>query len=340
MDQIIECVPNVSEGRNLSVIEQLAASIENTSGVKLLHTDVGETANRTVFTFAGEPKNVTDAAFNLIRSAKDLIDMSKHTGTHPRIGAVDVCPLIPVMGISMEETKKYAEDLAARTGLLLNLSVYLYENSSHFAERKKLENIRRGEYEGLSDKIKQPEWKPDYGPVDFNPQFGAIIIGARNFLIAYNVNLSTDKVEIAKLIAGEVRESGYIRATINDGNETKERMPGLLKAVKAIGWYDERYHCAQVSTNITDYRISSIETVFKIIGHVAKKYNIETIGSEIIGMVPLNSIIIDENSKKIGDVDKKIKNKLKKFEKSIKLKFWNENNLIDKVIEFQLLKNT
>jgi glutamate formiminotransferase / formiminotetrahydrofolate cyclodeaminase len=333
MKKILECVPNVSEGRNHSVIDQLKYSIESTTGVNLLHIDIGESANRTVFTFAGEPESIVEAAYHLIQASYEKIDMSKHSGTHPRIGAVDVCPLVPVSGITMDEVISYSERLASRVGNELGLPVYLYEYSSQKDYRRKLEDIRKGEYEGLKKKLQLPEWQPDYGPSVFNPKFGATVIGARKYLIAYNVNLSTSDVTIARRIAGEIRESGTVKTVNESGIIKRIHNPGILKAVKAIGWYDTRYQCAQVSTNIIDYQISPIELVFNTISEISKKYGIYVTGSEIIGMIPINSIFSDESIKKNGGVNKKM---IKNIEKHLNLHFWHEKDLTDKIIELKL----
>jgi glutamate formiminotransferase/formiminotetrahydrofolate cyclodeaminase len=321
MDQIIECVPNVSEGRDKTIITKLASSIESVEGVRLLHIDIGESANRTVFTFAGSPVLVVEAAFNLIKASSVLIDMGKHTGTHPRIGAVDVCPLIPVSGISMEETMGYADSLARRVGNDLNLPVYLYAKSALKDNRAHLENIRHGEYESLPEKLKMLEWLPDYGPAEFIPHFGAIVIGARDYLIAFNVNLDTENVGVAKIIAGEIRESGRKIRGNGNGQNLDERIPGLLKDVKAIGWYEERYNCAQVSVNILNYNSSPIEKVFNTISNQAKNHNCKVTGSEIIGLVPLSSVVKELSLKKYRLMDENIEKEIKIFEKKTKIVF-------------------
>jgi len=336
MQQIIECIPNVSEGLDFSIINKLSLSIEKVKGVKLLHTDIGESANRTVFTFAGTPDCVCGAAYNLINEAKSLIDMTNHHGNHPRIGAVDVCPLVPIQGITIEETIRYADDLASKVGSVLNIPVYLYEKSAQHSERIKLEDIRKGGYEGLAEKMKLREWKPDFGPANFDPHFGAIIIGARNFLIAYNINLATSDISIAKYIAAEIRESGITKNVIEKGINRKIRVPGILKAVKAIGWYDERNHCAQVSTNIVDYKVSSIIKVHETIISVAQKFGVNVTGSEIVGLVPLDSII-DENQILLNNNDPEgVEKKLITFSEKIQLNLWTENSLNDKILDFKL----
>ncbi len=316
MKPILECVPNVSEGRNLSVIEELKQAISGVWGVKLLHTDIGYSANRTVFTFAGAVLPVMEAAFQLIKKAYQVIDMSNQKGTHPRIGAVDVCPFIPITGITMKETIEIADTLAQKVGEELQLPVYLYGYAAKNKLRFQLENIRKGEYENLSTKISDPLWQPDYGPVGFNKRFGATAIGARNFLIAYNVNLDTKDVKVAKEIAAEIRESGRTVIKQNNSEDKKEKIPGKLKAVKAISWYSDEYECSQVSTNIIDYHSSSIFEVFKTIVANAKDRKVEVTGSEIIGLIPLESIFPEMNS----------------FEKAITfLKDYNTNGYFDEV---------
>jgi glutamate formiminotransferase len=274
---IIECVPNFSEGRDLSKIDQIADAIKKVAGVKLLHIDVGYDANRTVMTFAGSPENVVIAAFDAIKMASQLINMETQSGAHPRLGATDVCPLIPIQGISIEEVVNLSHDLAHKVGNSLNIPVYLYEASSKQDYRKNLEDVRRGEYEGLAQKIIQAEWLPDYGPKVFNPKSGATIIGARNFLIAYNINLSTKDVSVAKKIAKLIR--------------TKSNSRMSLPALKAIGWYMEEFGCCQVSTNLTNYNLTNLHDVFERCKLIANENNVEVIGSELIGLVPLDAIV-------------------------------------------------
>jgi len=286
MKPIIECVPNFSEGVNADIIAQIAAEVNQTKGVKLLNVDDGRDANRTVITFAGEPDAVIEAAFNCIKKAAQLIDMQTQKGEHPRMGATDVCPLIPVSGITLAEVDVYARQLADRVGEELGIPVYLYEYSQPDKRRSNLSIIRLGEYEGFFEKIKQADWQPDFGPEEMNAKAGATVIGARNFLIAYNVNLNTTSVDLAAEIAGDVRESGRVKV-FGDG---KRRVPGLLKGVKAIGWYMDEFKCAQVSTNITDIAISPIHQVFETISGRAKIYGAEVTGSELIGLIPLSAI--------------------------------------------------
>ncbi|PJJ83999.1 glutamate formimidoyltransferase [Mucilaginibacter auburnensis] len=288
MKQIIECVPNFSEGIDQDKIDRIAAGITEVFGVKLLNIDPGHDANRTVITFAGEPHAVVEAAFNAIKIAGEVIDMRSQKGEHPRMGATDVCPLIPVSNITLTEVDAYAKQLAARVGQELGIPVYLYEHSQADKKRSNLSIIRSGEYEGFFEKIKQAGWQPDYGPLQMDAKRGATVIGARNFLIAYNVNLSTVSVDVAAEIAADVRESGRL---VLDGNGAKQRVPGLLKGVKAIGWYMKEYSCAQVSTNITDMELAPIHKVFETVVKCAEAHGIKVTGSELIGLIPLSAVL-------------------------------------------------
>ena len=256
--QLIECVPNFSEGNDLNIIKQITNEIETVEGVKLLNVDPGKATNRTVVTFVGSPKTVVEAAFRAIKKAGELIDMSKHKGEHPRMGATDVCPLIPIANISMEETAKYAQQLAKKVGDELQIPVYLYEAAQPKKERNNLSVIRAGEYEGFFKKIKQPEWKPDFGPAEFDAKRGGTVIGARDFLVAYNVNLNTTSVRRANAIAFDVREAG--RTKIENGKTIS--VPGTLKSVKAIGWYIEEYGIAQISMNLTNINVTPVHIAF------------------------------------------------------------------------------
>lgn len=282
---LLECVPNFSEGRDPIIIQHITDAIKSVEGVNLLDIDPGKATNRTVVTFIGAPEAVVEAAFRGIQKAAELIDMSLHEGEHPRMGATDVCPLIPIAGISMEETIPLAHQLAERVGRELNIPVYLYEAAATKPERKNLAFLRAGEYESLPEKLRNPTWKPDYGPTEFNAKTGATVIGARDFLIAYNVNLSTTSVQIANEIAFDMREKGRPR----EGE--KERIPGALKYVKAIGWYIEEYGCAQVSMNLTNIWETPIHVAFETCVMMAKKYNVQVTGSELIGMIPLQAML-------------------------------------------------
>ncbi len=295
--QLIECVPNFSEGQDMTIIRQITDAIESVDGVHLLDVDPGKATNRTVVTFVGEPAAVVEAAFLAIKKACDLIDMRQHKGEHPRMGATDVCPLVPVSGITMEETADWAIKLAKRVGEELNLPTYLYEAAASTPERKNLATIRAGEYEGLPEKIIQPIWKPDFGPATFNAKSGATVIGARDFLIAYNVNLNTTSVRRANSVAFDIREKGRV---VNDPltgkpmkDETGEpiRQAGWLKGVKGIGWFIEEYGIAQVSMNITDTSQTSLQEAFEACCKSAEQRGMRVTGSELVGLVPLNVLL-------------------------------------------------
>lgn len=295
--QLIECVPNFSEGRDPAVIRQITEVIEQTEGVTLLDVDPGKATHRTVVTFVGSPEAVTEAAFRAISKATEVIDMRQHRGEHPRMGATDVCPLIPVANISMEETAAWARRLAERTGRELSLPVYLYEAAATRPERKNLAAIRAGEYEGLADKLSQPEWQPDFGPAEFNPKSGATVIGARDFLVAYNVNLNTTSVRRANAVAFDVREAGRVindpktGKPLKDADGQPKRQPGLLKSVKAIGWYIEEYGIAQISMNLTDLKVSSLHQAFEACRTCADRRGMRVTGSELVGLVPLSVLM-------------------------------------------------
>ncbi|SFP99253.1 glutamate formimidoyltransferase [Parafilimonas terrae] len=295
MQQIIECVPNFSEGRDLNIIKQITNEIEAVEGVRLLNVDPGKATNRTVVTFVGEPKAVVQAAFKAIKKAGELIDMSKHTGEHPRMGATDVCPLIPVANITMEETAEYAQQLAKMVGEELHIPVYLYEHAQKNKLRHNLSIIRAGEYEGFFKKIKLPEWKPDFGPDDFDAKRGATVIGARDFLIAYNVNLNTTSTRRANAIAFDVREAGRTKTEngkpVLDENGKPVTIPGSLKNVKAIGWFIEEYGIAQISMNVTNIGITPLHIAFDEVCKKADARGIRVTGSELVGLVPLKSMI-------------------------------------------------
>lgn len=280
MAKIIECVPNFSEGRNTEIIEAIARSIRDVSDATLLNVDPGESTNRTVFTFVGNPDSVVEAAFQAARRGYELIDMRKHTGAHPRMGAVDVVPFVPVAGVTMEECVECSRRFAQRVGDELGVPVYLYEDAQTQEYRKALRDIRSGEYEGLSEKIKKPEWKPDFGPAEFVPASGATAAGARFFLIAYNVNLLGTKNQ-AHRIALNLREQGR-------GPDK----PGRLQALKGIGWYLDQYDLAQVSMNLDNYQVTSLHTVFEEVKKDAADLRVAVAGSEIVGLVPLEAILM------------------------------------------------
>ncbi len=287
--KIIECVPNFSEGRNADIIDKIASAVQSTRNVKLLNVEPDRDYNRTVITFAGEPLCVKEAAFKAIATASELIDMSRQKGEHPRIGATDVCPIIPVANVTTDECVKLSNELGKDVGERLGIPVYLYEDSARTTDRKNLENIRTGEYEGLEQKLK--DWTPDYGPAEYNDKVrrsGATVIGARFFLIAYNVNLNTRDVNIANEIAKKVRESGSM--TIDEVG-VKRRVPGILKYVKAIGVELNEYNITQVSLNLTNYKETAIHKVFETIKAQAKVHGVEATGSEIIGLIPKEALI-------------------------------------------------
>ena len=301
--QLIECVPNISEGRNQIVIDKIVDVIETVDGVKLLNVDPGKATNRTVITFVGKPQAVIDAAFLLIEKAKELIDMSLHNGEHPRMGAVDVCPLIPISNITMEETVEYAHKLGERVGDELGIPIYCYENAAKEDKRVNLSNCRSGEYEGLSKKIITSVWKPDYGPSKFTESVvksGVTAISARDFLIAYNVNLNSTSSRRANAIAFDLREAGRIKREgdkisgkiVKDKNGEAVRQPGIFKNLKGIGWYIEEYGIAQISYNLTNINITSLHDVFEKTCQRAEIRGLRVTGSELIGLVP-KKVLID-----------------------------------------------
>ena len=294
--KLIECVPNFSEGADLSIIKSITDKIESINSVELLDVDPGKDTNRTVVTFVGSPEQVIEAAFLAIKEASFLIDMSKHRGEHPRMGATDVCPLVPVANVTMEECIKYSKILAKKVGDELQIPVFLYESSSNLAYRKSLSDIRKGEYEGMEDKMKSKKWTPDFGPDNFNSKTGCTAIGARNFLIAYNVNLNTKDKKMASDIALDVREAGRARRDKKgkilrnkDGKMLKKA--GKLKHTKAVGWYIDEYKKAQVSMNLTNYLETPIYKAFEEIRKQANKRGLRVTGSEIVGLVPKKSLI-------------------------------------------------
>ena len=298
MNQIIECVPNFSEGRNQEVINEISEAISNTKGVHLLNVDPGQATNRTVMTFVGDPDSVISAAFNAIKTASEKIDMSKHSGEHPRFGATDVCPLIPVSNITFDELIPYAEKLAKKVSEELNIPIYLYEHAAREDKRRNLANVRSGEYEGLNKKINSKEWKPDFGS-SFNKKSGATAIGVRDFLIAYNINLNTKSTRLANAIAFDVREKGRIKRKghpvigeiVYDKNGNPDTIPGSLKHVKAIGWYIEEFGIAQISMNLTNITETPIHTVFEEVVKKANARGASVTGSELVGLIPLKSMI-------------------------------------------------
>ena len=298
-EKIIECVPNFSEGRDSAIIKQITDTIEAVDDISLLDVDPGKDTNRTVVTFVGPPGQVVEAAFYAVKKASELIDMSKHKGAHPRMGATDVCPLVPVSGITMEETVEYARRLAERIGNELNIPVYCYENAAYTDERRNLANCRAGEYEGLKDKLAQTEWKPDHGPASFNARAGATAVGARDFLVAYNINLNTTSTRRANAVAFDVRERGRAKREghpltgkiVKDDKGNPVMIPGSLKEVKAIGWYIEEYGVAQISMNLTNISVTPVHIAFDEVCKSAESRGLRVTGSELVGLIPLTAML-------------------------------------------------
>lgn len=347
MTQLIECVPNFSEGIDLGIINQITAEIEATEGVKLLNVDPGKATNRTVVTFVGTPNAVVEAAFKAIKKAGELIDMRKHKGEHPRMGATDVCPFIPISNISMEETAQYAQQLAQRVGSELNLPVYLYEEAQVDKKRSNLSVIRAGEYEGFFKKIKDPNWKPDFGPNEFDALRGATVIGARDFLVAYNVNLNTTSTRRANSIAFDVREAGRVKREgdpitgkiVTDEHGNPLSIPGTLKAVKAIGWYIEEYGIAQISMNLTNINITPVHVAFDEVCKKANERGIRVTGSEIVGLIPLKAMLdagkyfLEKQQRSTGVSEKEL---IKIAVKSMGLDELSPFNPSERIIEYLL----
>jgi glutamate formiminotransferase / formiminotetrahydrofolate cyclodeaminase len=295
MKPILECVPNFSEGRNPAIYQAIAQAVSQVPGVKVLNIDPGASTNRTVITFAGEPEAVIEGAFLAIERAKALIDMRKHQGAHPRMGATDVCPLVPIAGISIEEAVLLAHRLAERVGKELGIPVYLYEYAAQSPSRKSLAEIRAGEYEGFEHKIILPEWKPDYGPAVFNPTAGQTVIGVRDFLVAYNVNLNTTSVKRANAVAFDIREAGRVKQengkNVIGPDGEPERIPGTLKHCRAIGWYIDEFGLAQVSMNLTNIQETPLHEAFVATEQSALSRGMRVIGSEIVGLVPKSCLV-------------------------------------------------
>jgi glutamate formiminotransferase/formiminotetrahydrofolate cyclodeaminase len=320
MKQLIECVPNFSEGRNLEIIKQITDEIESVEGIKLLNVDPGKATNRTVVTFVGVPEQVVMAAFLAIKKAGELIDMSKHKGEHPRMGATDVCPFIPIANISMEETAEYAKQLAKKVGEELAIPAYLYESAQTNKNRSNLSVIRAGEYEGFFKKIKLPEWKPDFGPQEFDAKRGATVIGARDFLVAFNVNLNTTSTRRANSIAFDVREAGRVMREgnpitgkiVTDENGNPKSIPGTLKCVKAIGWFIEEYGVAQISMNLTNISVTPVHMAFDEVCKSATSRGIRVTGSELVGLIPLKAMLdagkyfLEKQQRSVGVSEKEL----------------------------------
>ncbi len=297
MNKIVECVPNFSEGRDRGIIDAIGAEISAVEGAALLDVDPGHATNRTVVTFVGSPEAVADAAFQAIAKAAELIDMQNHSGEHARMGATDVCPFVPVRGVTMEDCVAIAKSVGERVAEELSIPVYLYENAAMTPERQNLATVRSGEYEGLPEKLKDPAWKPDFGKAEFNAQSGATAIGARQFLIAYNVNLNSRDRKLATDIALDIREAGRAKRDadgkiIRDEDGKAVKVPGLLKACKAVGWEIEEYGKAQVSINLTDYTVTPPHIAFEAVREGGRKRGLRVTGSELVGLVPLEAMLM------------------------------------------------
>ena len=345
--KLIECVPNFSEGRDMNIIKQITDEIESVDGVKLLDVDPGRATNRTVVTFVGEPEPVIEAAYLAIKKASEIIDMSKQTGEHPRMGATDVCPLIPIANITMDEVVKYAHKLAKHAGQDLGIPFYMYEAAATKKERRNLATIRAGEYEGLAEKLKDSNWKPDYGSAQFNSRAGATVIGARDFLIAYNINLNTTSVRRANSVAFDIREKGRIKRKgnpitgeiVNDKNGEPLRTRGTCKGVKAIGWYIEEYEVAQISMNITNINVTPLHTAFEATNKSAIKRGLRVTGSELVGLVPLKVMLdagkyfLKKQNRSVGVSEEEL---IKIAIKSLGLDELGTFDASKKIIEYQL----
>lgn len=347
MKQLIECVPNFSEGSNMDIIKQITNEIESVEGVSLLDVDPGQATNRTVVTMVGTPDEVCEAAFLAVKKASELIDMRNHKGAHPRFGATDVCPFVPVAGITMEETVEYARKLAKRLGEELNIPIYCYENAALIEERQNLAVCRAGEYEGLKEKLSKPEWKPDFGPAEFNAKAGVTAVGARDFLVAYNVNLNTTSTRRANAIAFDVREKGRIKRSgdpvsgkvVLDEKGNKVWSPGTLKCVKAIGWFIDEYGVAQISMNLTNISVTPVHIAFDEVFKKALDRGVRVSGSELVGLIPLQAMIdagkyfLRKQNRSVGIPEKEI---IKIAVKSLGLDDLYEFKPEEKIIEYKL----
>jgi glutamate formiminotransferase / formiminotetrahydrofolate cyclodeaminase len=347
MKKLIECVPNFSEGKDMGIIRQITDQIEAVEGVKLLDVDPGAATNRTVVTLVGTPDEVIEAAFRAVKKASQVIDMSKHKGEHPRMGATDVCPLVPVANITMEETVEYARKLAKRIGEELEIPVYCYENAAFEEKRRNLANCRSGEYEGLPDKLQKPEWKPDFGPAKFNARTGATAVGARDFLVAYNINLNTTSTRRANSIAFDIRERGRAKREgdpitgkiVKDEKGNPVNIPGTLKAVKGIGWFIEEYGIAQISLNLTNISITPVHVAFEEASKKAQERGIRVTGSELVGLIPLNAMLdagkyfLRKQSRSVGISEEEL---IKIAVKSLGLDDLKPFNPKEKIIEYMI----
>ncbi|MCS5623294.1 MAG: glutamate formimidoyltransferase, partial [Candidatus Marinimicrobia bacterium] len=355
MQQLIECVPNFSEGNDQAKINSIVNKISSIEGVTILDVDSGKDTNRTVVTFVGEPATVLEGAFQGIKEASKLIDMSNHAGTHPRIGATDVCPLIPIKNITMDECVEHSHELAERVGVQLKIPVYLYEYSAKNPDRKNLANIREGEYEDLEKKLNDKSWKPDFGPSAFNAFSGATVIGCREFLIAYNINLNTKDKRLATDIAFEIRELGRSKrikspesSNLLDGEIVRNedgspvKVTGMFKGVKAIGWYVSEYSRAQISINFINYKVSSVHDVFDAVCKLAEERGARVTGSELVGLIPMDAILLagkhflSKQNRTLGIPGKDI---IECAVQTLGLNDVSEFNPDEKIIEYAIEKN-
>ncbi len=336
--KIIECIPNVSEGKDTKKINTIAEEAKKTPGAYLLDVYAGASTNRTVLTLAGNPEAIKKAIYKIFKKASELIDMRNHKGVHPRIGAVDVCPFIPVRDITMKECIDITKNVGEKVAEELSIPIYLYAESATDEKRKDLSNIRKGGYEKLREKIKNPEWKPDFGEAKFNEKSGASVIGARDFLIAFNINLDTKDKNIANMIAKKVRGSGTIKT---DETGRNVRIPGALKGIKAIGWYIEELDCAQVSSNLTDFRMTPLYRLFEEVKKEARKLGTEVTGSELVGLIPEEALLetgkfyiankpLSRESSKNGIIDAAISN--------LGLSDTNEFKPEERILEYKIKK--
>ncbi|MBS3808302.1 MAG: glutamate formimidoyltransferase [Bacteroidales bacterium] len=347
--RLLECVPNFSEGKDMDTINQITSQIEAIEGVDLLDVDPGQATNRTVVTFVGTPDEVLEAAFQAVKKASQLIDMSKHSGAHPRFGATDVCPLVPVSGITMDEAVEYARKLAKRIGEDLQIPIYCYEHAAYEEKRRNLANCRSGEYEGLKDKLADPQWKPDFGPAEFNAKAGATAVGARDFLVAYNINLNTTSTRRANAIAFDIREKGRVKREggkltgkpVLDEQGNKVWIPGALKKVKGIGWYIEEYGIAQISLNLTDISVTPVHVAFDEACKRAEARGIRVTGSELVGLIPLKGMLeagkyfLRKQNRSTGIPEKEV---IKIAVKSLGLDDLYEFQPEEKIIEYKMAK--
>ena len=344
--QIVECVPNFSEGRDRSVIDRIAAAIAGVEGVGLLDVDPGAATNRTVMTLVGAPGAVLEGAFQGIREAAELIDMRRHSGEHARMGATDVCPFVPVSGLTMDECAELARRLGRRVGDELGIPVYLYEHAASRPERRNLADVRAGEYEGLERKLTDPEWRPDFGPASFNPASGATVIGARKFLIAYNVNLNTRSRKLAHDIALDVREAGRLARdeagkVVRDADGKKQRQAGRLPATKAVGWYIDEYQRAQVSINLVDFDVTPPHRAFDVIAEEAEKRGLRVTGSELVGLIPLAAMVqagrhyLERQGQSLGLPERQL---VETAIQSLGLREISEFDPDEKIIEYRLAR--